>query len=85
MNKFGFVKAIADKNGISIWEAYRYVNSVLDMLRVLLADGAKIEIGGFGTFEVLSNLRGMDIPVFKAAKPLKQVLNTKNTNRRKEH
>ena len=84
MNKFGFVKAIAEKNGISIWEAYRRVNSVMDMLRVLLADGEKIEIGGFGTFENLTDLRGMHIPVFKSAKPLKRVLNTKIDNCQKE-
>lgn len=75
MKKAEFVKAVAKQNGISSRQAYRAVNSVLDTLRVLLSEGEEIEIGGFGTFEVLTDLRGNSIPIFRSGKALKRVLN----------
>ena len=75
MKKTEFVKAVAKRNGISNRQAYRAVNSVLDTMRVLLSEGEDIEIGGFGTFEVLTDLRGNSIPFFRSGKALKRVLN----------
>ena len=75
MKKTEFVKAVAKRNGISNRQAYRAVNSVLDTMRVLLSEGEDIEIGGFGIFEVLKDLRGNSIPVFRSGKALKRVLN----------
>lgn len=76
MKKAEFVKAVAKRNGISSRQAYRAVNSVLETMRVLLSEGEDIEIGGFGTFEVLTDLRGNRTPVFRSGKALKRVLNT---------
>lgn len=76
MKKTEFVKAVAKRNGISNRQAYRAVNSVLDTMRVLLSEGEDIEIGGFGTFEVLTDLRGNSIPVFRSGNALKRVFNT---------
>lgn len=76
MKKTEFVKAVAKQNGISSRQAYRAVNSVLDTMRVLLSVGEEIEIGGFGTFEVLTDLRGNRTPVFRSGNALKRVLNT---------
>lgn len=76
MKRAEFVKAVAKQNGISSRQAYRAVNSVLDTLRVLLSGVEEIEIGGFGTFEVLTDLRGNRTPVFRSGKALKRVLNT---------
>ena len=76
MKKTEFVKAVAKQNGISSRQAYRAVNSVLDTMRVLLSVGEEIEIGGFGTFEVLTDLRGNRTPFFRSGKALKRVLNT---------
>ena len=76
MKRAEFVKAVAKQNGISSRQAYRAVNSVLDTMRVLLSVGEEIEIGGFGTFEVLTDLRENRIPVFRSGKALKRVLNT---------
>ncbi len=76
MKKTEFVKAVAKQNGISSRQAYHAVNAVLDTMRVLLSEGADIGIGGFGTFEVLIDLRGNRTPFFRSGKALKRVLNT---------
>ena len=76
MKRAVFVKAVAKQNGISSRQAYRAVNSVLDTLRVMLSEGEEIEIGGFGTFGVLTDLRGNRTPFFRSGKALKRVLNT---------
>lgn len=76
MNRADFVKEIAKRKGISRQRAYCSVNAVIDTLRQLLANGESIEIGGFGTFEMLTDMRGEHIPVFKSGKALNRVLNT---------
>ena len=76
MKKSEFVKAVAKQNGISSRQAYRAVNAVMDTLRMLLSDGEDIEIGGFGSFEIMTDLRGNRTPVFRSGKALKRVLNT---------
>ena len=76
MKKTEFVKAVAKQNGISSRQAYHAVNAVLDTMRVLLSEGEDIEIGGFGTFEVLSDLHGNRTSVFRSGNALKRVLNT---------
>ena len=76
MNRSDFVKAVTAEKGISSRQAYNSVNAVMDTLRLLLSKGEKIEIGGFGTFEVLTDLHGVHIPTFKGGKALKRVLNT---------
>jgi Bacterial nucleoid DNA-binding protein len=77
MNRAEFIKTLAKQRGMSRWEAYHSVNAVMDTLRLLLADGHKIEIGGFGTFEILTDLKGEHIPTFKGGRALKRVLNVK--------
>ena len=43
-------------------------------LRVILSSGENVQLGGFGTFEVLTDIRGERIPIFKGGKVLKKVL-----------
>lgn len=76
MNKTQFINEIAKRRGISSLRAYRAVNDVMDTLRVILSSGESVQLGGFGTFEVLTDIRGERIPVFKGGKALKKVLNT---------
>ena len=76
MNKTQFINEVAKRRGISSRRAYRDVNDVMDTLRVVLSRGENVQLGGFGTFEVLTDLRGERIPVFKGSKALKRVLNT---------
>lgn len=76
MNKTQFIYEIAKRRGISSRRAYRAVNNVMDTLRVILSSREDVKLGGFGTFEVLTDIRGECIPVFKGGKALKKVLNT---------
>lgn len=76
MNKTSFINEVAKRKRISSRRAYRAVNDVLDTLRVILSSGESVQLGGFGTFEVLTDIRGERIPVFKGGKALKKVLNT---------
>ncbi len=75
MNKTDFIKAVAKRKGISSRRAYREVNDVMDTLRIILSSGDDVQLGGFGAFEILTDLRGERIPVFKGGKALKKVLN----------
>lgn len=81
MNKTDFIKAVAKRKGVSSRRAYREVNDVMDTLRVILSSDEEVQLGGFGTFDVLAeaeaapSLRGERIPVFKGGKALKKVLN----------
>ena len=75
MNKNDFIKAVAERKGITPRRAYREVNDVMDTLRVILSSGDDVQLGGFGTFEVLIDLRGERIIAFNASKVLKQTIN----------
>lgn len=76
MNKTSFINEVAKRKRTSSRRAYRAVNDVLDTLRVILSSGENVQLGGFGTIEVLTDIRGERIPVFKGGKALKKVLNT---------
>ena len=75
MNKNDFIKAVSERKGITPRKAYREVNDVMDTLRVILSSGDDVQLGGFGTFEVLTDLRGERIIAFKSSTTLKNVLN----------
>lgn len=75
MNRNEFVREIAKAKGISRTRAYQSVNAVMDTIRMALLNGDEVEIGGFGTFAVVEDLKGERIPVFKAGKALKSVMN----------
>ncbi len=76
MNKTDFIKAVAKRQGVTLRKASCEVNDVMDTLRVILSSGEDVQLGGFGTFEVLTDIRGERIPVFKGGKALRKVLNT---------
>lgn len=75
MNKTDFINEVAKRKGVSSRRAYREVNDVMDTLRVILSSGDEVQLGGFGTFEVLTDLRGERIIAFKSSTILKNVLN----------
>lgn len=76
MNKTEFINEVAKRKGITPRKAYHEVNDVMDTLRVILSGGEDVQLGGFGTFEALTDLRGERIPAFKCSKALRKVLNT---------
>ncbi len=64
MNKNDFIKAVAERKDINTRKAYHEVNDVMDTLRVILSSGEDVQLGDpsragrFGTFEILTDLRG---------------------------
>ncbi len=75
MNKNDFINEVAKRKGITPRRASREVNDVMDTLRVIMSSGEEVQLGGFGTFEVLTDLRGERIPAFKGSKILNLALN----------
>ena len=54
MNKTELIAAVAEKAGISKKDADNSVNAVLDVIVETLASDEKVQLVGFGTFEVRS-------------------------------
>ena len=52
MQKTDFIKAVADKTGVSQKETGTVINAMLDVIAAQLAAGEKVTLTGFGTFEV---------------------------------
>ena len=75
MNRAEFVNEVAKCKMVSHGNAYRSVNAVMDTIRLALMRGESVEIGGFGTFAVVTDLKGERIPVFKGGRAIKKVLN----------
>lgn len=89
MNKTELVSSVAEKAGITKKDAEKAVNAVFDVIGEALAQGDRIQLVGFGTFEVREraartgrNPRTGDeidipatrIPVFKPGKSLRDVV-----------
>ena len=90
MNKTELIAAVAEKASISKKDADSAVNAVLDTIVEALAADEKVQLVGFGTFEVRSRSarQGRDprsnspitipaskSPKFKAMKALKEKVN----------
>ncbi|MBQ8532029.1 MAG: HU family DNA-binding protein [Clostridia bacterium] len=90
MNKTELVAAIADKSGIAKKDAEKALAAFIDTVATELKKGEKIQLVGFGTFEVreraaregINPQTGKKIqiaasknPVFKAGKALKDSIN----------
>ena len=52
MNKSELIKAVADSANLSKKDADAAVNAVLDVIQNTLSEGEKVQLVGFGTFEV---------------------------------
>ena len=90
MNRVELVAAIAEKAGISKKDADAALKAFVDTVETELKDGGKVQLVGFGTFEVSKRAartgrnpqtgEAMDIsasksPKFKAGKAFKDMLN----------
>ena len=86
MNKTELIAEIAKKSGLSKKDAEKALNATLDTVTETLAAGEKVQLVGFGGFEVKSREARMGrnpktketieipaskLPVFKAGKALK--------------
>ena len=90
MNKTELVAGVAEKAGLTKKDAEKAVNALFDSVQQELVAGGKVQMIGFGTFEVKERAArkgrnprtGEDIeipasknPVFKAGKALKDAVN----------
>ena len=90
MNKTELIAAIADKSGLTKADAEKALNTFIDVVTDALSDGDKVQLVGFGTFEIGKRAErtgrnpqtGEEItipackaPKFKAGKVLKEAVN----------
>ena len=90
MNKTEFVEAIANEAGLSKTDAAKAVKAFTDAVSEELVKGGKVQLVGFGTFEVSERaaregrnpqtgeamkIAASKSPKFKAGKALKDALN----------
>jgi DNA-binding protein HU-beta len=52
MQKTDFIKAVAEKTGVSQKETKQVIDAALDVIAETLSKGEKVTLTGFGTFEV---------------------------------
>ena len=92
MNKTELVAAIADKTELSKKDSEKALKAFIDVVGEELKKGEKIQLVGFGTFEVTERaartgknpqtgepmtISACNAPKFKAGKALKDVVNGK--------
>ncbi|KPU42780.1 DNA-binding protein HU [Oxobacter pfennigii] len=90
MNKADLITSIAEKSGLTKKDAEKALKALIDSVEEALEKGEKIQLVGFGTFEVRTrgerkgrNPRTMEeiaipaskVPVFKAGKEFKDRVN----------
>ena len=89
MNKAELINATAEKAGLSKKDAEAALNAALDVITASLTEGEKIQLVGFGAFEVKERaerigrnpktkesikIPASTVPVFKAGKALKDAV-----------
>lgn len=92
MNKTELVANVAEKAGLTKKDAEKALGAVIESVEEALVEGDKVQLIGFGTFEVKDRAArtgrnpqtGKEIkiaasrnPVFKAGKALKDAVNNK--------
>ena len=91
MNKADLVAAVAEKAGFTKKDAEISINAVLEIVTETLVKGEKVQLVGFGNFEVreraeregrnprnpeeVVKIEASKAPVFKAGKSLKDAVN----------
>ena len=89
MNKTELIAAVAEKSGLTRKDAERAVNAAFDTITAELKKGEKVQISGFGVFEVKARearvgrnprtkeaiqIPASKAPAFKASKALKDTV-----------
>ena len=87
MNKNDLVSTVADKTGLTKKDSEKAVNAVFDGIGETLAQGGRVSLVGFGTFEVRSRkartgrnpqtgetitIPASQVPTFRAGKALRE-------------
>ena len=86
MNKTELIAAAAERSGLTKKDTEKVLNAALESIAAALAEGDKVQISGFGSFEVKERearvgrnpqtgeameIAASRIPAFKAGKALK--------------
>ena len=89
MNKTELIAAVAEKTGLTKKDAERVVSATIETVTEALVKGEKVQIAGFGNFEVKTRearvgrnprtketiqIPATKLPAFKAAKALKDAV-----------
>jgi len=89
MNKNDLVSAMAEKSGLTKKDAEKALNAFIDAVTDALSNGDKVQLVGFGSFEVRERaervgrnpqtqeeikIPATKVPVFKAGKVLKEMV-----------
>jgi len=89
MNKSELVAAVAEKSGLTKKDAERVVSATFETITATLQKGEKVQISGFGIFEVKArearvgrnprtkeaiDIPASQVPAFKASKTLKDTV-----------
>ncbi len=89
MNKTELIAAVAEKTGLTKKDAERVVNATVDTIAESLVKGDKVQLSGFGIFEVKARearvgrnprtkqtiqIPATRLPAFKASKTLKDAV-----------
>ncbi|MCC8122023.1 MAG: HU family DNA-binding protein [Oscillospiraceae bacterium] len=89
MNKAELIAAVADKTGLSKKDSEAAINATVDAISDCLTEGDKVQLVGFGAFEVKSRaerigrnpktketikIPASKVPVFKPGKALKDAV-----------
>lgn len=90
MNKSDLVNAIAEKTGATKRAAEESLNAMVEVIKDAMAKGDKVQLVGFGSFEVRTRaarkghnpqtkaeikIPACKAPAFKAGKALKDIVN----------
>ena len=90
MNKAELIAALAETRGIPLENARIFVETMIDLMKQQLLDGGRIEIRGFGSFEMREyqgytgrnpktgksvQVKPKRLPFFKCGQDLKNMLN----------
>ena len=89
MNKTELIAAAAQASGMTKKDTERMLNAALDIITAALGRGEKVQLSGFGTFEVKHRearvarnprtkesveVPATEVPMFKASSALKDVV-----------
>ena len=89
MNKTELIALTAERTGLTKKDTERVINAALDAVSAAMAEGDKVQLSGFGSFEVKDREARMGrnphtkeaveipatkVPVFKASKALRDTV-----------
>jgi DNA-binding protein HU-beta len=89
MNKAELISSVAEKTELTKKDSEKAVNAILEAIGAALGKGDKVQLVGFGTFEIREraarkgrnpqtgeeiNIAAAKVPVFKAGKSLREAV-----------